>query len=129
MYNLFATEIYKSSLDIRVGFLHATNHRKESLNLDMAEIYKPLVVDRVIFALINRKCLNETHFEKTENGGVYLNAAGKQIFLDAFYEKLDTSLQIKTERFTYRELMKKEVQNLVRFIRNSEKYKPFKQVK
>ena len=129
VYNLFATEIYKSSLDIRVGFLHATNHRKESLNLDMAEIYKPLVVDRVIFALINRKCLNETHFEKTENGGVYLTAAGKQIFLNAFYEKLDTSLQVKGEHFTYRELMKKEVQHLIRYFRNSEKYKPFKQVK
>ena len=129
LYNLFATEIYKSSLDIRIGFLHATNNREESLNLDFAEIYKPLVVDRVIFALINRRALNTSHFEKTENGGVYLNAEGKRIFLDAFYEKLDTSLQVKDEHFTYRELIKREVQHLIRYFRNSEKYKPFKQVK
>lgn len=129
LYNLFATEIYKSPLDIRIGFLHATNNREESLNLDFAEIYKPLVVDRVIFALINRKALNTSHFEKTENGGVYLTAEGKRIFLDAFYEKLDTSLQVKGEHFTYRELIKREVQHLIRYFRNSEKYKPFKQVK
>lgn len=129
LYNLFATEIYKSPLDIRIGFLHATNNRKESLNLDFAEIYKPLVVDRVIFALINRRVLNTSHFEKTENGGVYLNAEGKRIFLDAFYEKLDTSLQIKGEHLTYRELIKREVPHLIRYFRHSEKYKPFKQVK
>lgn len=129
LYNLFATEIYKSPLDIRVGFLHATNDRAESLNLDFAEIYKPLVVDRTMFALINRKTLNASHFEKTENGGVYLTAEGKQLFLDAFYEKLDTSLLVKGERFTYRELIKREVRHLIRYFRNSEKYKPFKQVK
>ena len=129
LYNLFATEIYKSPLDIRIGFLHATNNREESLNLDFAEIYKPLVVDRVIFALINRKALNLSHFEKTENGGVYLNAEGKRIFIDAFYEKLDTSLSVKSEHITYRELIKREVQHLLRYFRHSEKYKPFRQVK
>ena len=48
LYNLIATEINKSALDIRIGFLHATNRRLQSLNLDIAELFKPLVVDRTI---------------------------------------------------------------------------------
>lgn len=34
-------EIYRTHLDPRIGFLHATNFRRFSLNLDVAEIFKP----------------------------------------------------------------------------------------
>jgi len=57
LYNLIAAEIYRSPLDIQVGFLHATNTRKESLQLDLAELFKPLLVDRVVFSLINKRVI------------------------------------------------------------------------
>ena len=80
LYSLIATEIQKTTLDVRIGFLHATNSRKASLNLDIAEIFKPLVVDRVIFSLINKRSLSSEHFTYCENGAVYLNEEGKHIF-------------------------------------------------
>lgn len=49
MYTLVLSEIYKTHLDPRIGFLHATNFRRFSLNLDIAEIFKPILIDRVIF--------------------------------------------------------------------------------
>jgi len=48
-------EIYKTHLDPRIGFLHTSNFRKFSLNLDVAEVFKPIIVDRLIFTLINKK--------------------------------------------------------------------------
>ena len=47
-------QIYKTHLDPRIGFLHETNFRRFSLNLDIAEIFKPIKVikddyDSVIF--------------------------------------------------------------------------------
>ena len=55
LYNLIANEIYKTSLDIRIGYLHASNARKQSLNLDLADIFKPIIIDRTIFTTIHKK--------------------------------------------------------------------------
>ena len=129
LYNYLATHIYKSSLDIRTGFLHATNNRKESLNLDIAEIFKPLIVDRVVFSLINLRCINLTHFYTTENGEVYLNETGKRIFLRAFYEKLNTVVTVKDDRQSYRKIMKNEIRELSLHFKSNEKYKGFRQVR
>ena len=40
MYTTVLSEIYKTHLDPRIGFLHATNFRRFTLNLDVAEIFK-----------------------------------------------------------------------------------------
>ena len=128
LYNLLATEIDKTPLDVRVGFLHATNRREESLNLDLAEIFKPLLVDRVVFALINRKAVTLDDFT-TDGKGVYLNTEGKRIFLDAFYDKLNTSVTVRDKSVRYTRVIKEEIQKLVRYFRQGEKYKPFKQIR
>ena len=129
LYNLVATEINKSSLDIRIGYLHATNNRKTSLNLDIAEMFKPLIVDRVIFTLVNRNLINKHHFERSENGVVMLNAEGKRIFLKALYEKLNTVITEKGKKMSYRSLIKAEVLKLSGCIRENKKYVSFKQVR
>ena len=119
LYNLLATEIDKTPLDVRVGFLHATNRREESLNLDLAEIFKPLLVDRVVFALINRKAVTLDDFT-TDGTGVYLNTEGKRIFLDAFYDKLNTSVTVRDKSVRYTLVIKEEIQKLVRYFRQGE---------
>src|SRR5690606_32259146 len=48
-YTIALSEIYKTYLDPRIGYLHATNFRRFSLNLDLAEIFKPIFVDHLIF--------------------------------------------------------------------------------
>lgn len=79
LYNRIATELYKASLDIRFGFLHAANRRAESLNLDIAEISKPVIVDRCIFTVINRgEIRRKDHFEEQQEGGTYINQEGKR---------------------------------------------------
>lgn len=127
LYNYIATEINKTPLDIRIGFLHATNKRIESLNLDIAEIFKPLIVDRTIFTLINKHEISLSDFDR--NGSVYLNENGKRVFIRRFNEKLDTSLQIKDKSLSYRSIINEEIRKLVRFFRSGEEYKAFKQVR
>lgn len=131
LYNLLATEIHKTSLDIQVGFLHATNKRRESLNLDIAEIFKPLVVDRVIFRLINKRMLKAEHFRHLDGGAVYLNAEGKRIFLRAFYDKLETVVSVgaQKKRMSYNSIIAEEIRKLTRHFRQDEKYKAFRQVR
>ncbi len=129
LYGHISHEIQKTALDVRVGYLHATNTRYCSLNLDIAEIFKPLVVDRVIFALINKGEITSGHFSVFENGAVYLNEDGKRVFLSAFYEKLETTLDVKGTPKSYNALIVEEVRKLIKSLRDGEKYKAFRQVR
>ena len=129
LYRLIATEIRKTALDVRVGYLHATNTRMNSLNLDLAEIFKPLLVDRVILTLINKGEILPTHFETHENGAVYLTTEGKRIFLSLFYDKLDTVITVKNKKMSYDSVIKEEIRKLIRHFRNKDKYKGFRQVR
>lgn len=69
LYNQFSSLIWKKGLDIRFGIVHATNRRTRSLNLDFADIFKPIIIDRVIFTMINKKMLMVSmDFEKNKYG-------------------------------------------------------------
>src|SRR5690554_5217129 len=64
LYTTVLSEIYKTHLDPRIGYLHATNFRRFTLNLDLAEIFKPLLIDRLIFSLLDKKVVKADAFEK-----------------------------------------------------------------
>lgn len=127
LYNLFLQHIWKTALNPAISTVHAANRRNYSLNLDFADIFKPIIVDRVIFTLIN--CLQikkEEHFEKNDNGGTYLNKAGKKLFLTEFNEKLSSKIVIKGNAYTYDKLMEQEVRQYFKCVVYKEKYKPYK---
>lgn len=89
LYNEIARQIYQSPLDIRISFLHSIGRRNRSLNLDLAEIFKPLIVDRVIFSIINLRMISETNYftRDEESGAVLLNHDRKRLFLTKLREK------------------------------------------
>lgn len=129
LYQRIANEIHKTSLDIRVGIVHSTNNRKETLNLDIAEIFKPVIVDKVIFTLIhNHQILKDEHFAKQPNNGIYLNSEGKTIFIEALERKLYSKLKVEGKKQTYESLIRKEIRKLEKYIDDdiNNKYKPFK---
>ena len=72
MYTLSLSSIYHTNLDPRIGFLHETNTRSFTLNLDIAEIFKPVVTDRIIFSLINKKMISISDFESPSLKNFYL---------------------------------------------------------
>ncbi|MBO5630087.1 MAG: CRISPR-associated endonuclease Cas1, partial [Aeriscardovia sp.] len=129
LYNLFATFIYHSSLDIRFGILHNSFHRPESLNLDLADLFKPVIVDRSIFTVINRNMIDVNRdFVEMENGAVYLSKHGKRIFIKEIENKLEQKVKIKDTQKTYRTLMVEEVGRVESYFRKGETYKPYKYV-
>lgn len=127
LYRRIATEIYKTSLDIRIGFAHAANNRAESLNLDIAEIFKPIIVDRVIFTLIHKHVITkETHFTALETGGIYLSQVGKRIFISELEKKLQQRLTLGGRSYSYEQIIKNEIYKIYHCVLQNEKYKPFK---
>ena len=126
LYTAVLSEIYKTHLDPRIGYLHTTNFRRFTLNLDVAEVFKPIIVDRVIFTLINKKMLSSKHFEQ-KLGGIILNEKGRQIFISEYENRLKTT--IKHERLkrnvSYRQLMLLELYKIQKHIMGEKTYQPF----
>lgn len=126
IYQKIANEIYKTKLDIRISYLHSATRRYENLNLDISEILKPILVDKIIFSLINKRIIDvKVHFEK-RNNGVYLNKEGKYIFIDQLNKKLNSTITINNKKISYQEILRLEVLKLLRYFKYNEEYEPFK---
>lgn len=128
LYQRIANEINRTSLDIRIGIVHAAGNRPESLNLDLADLFKPILVDRTIFTLVNRKMINVNDFVEVENNGIYLNNRAKKIFISEYENKLYQKVTFDGAERTYDYLIKNEIQKLKKCIENGEKYKQYKYV-
>ncbi|NMB95374.1 MAG: type I-B CRISPR-associated endonuclease Cas1, partial [Clostridiaceae bacterium] len=117
LYTIVLSEIYNTHLDPRIGFLHTTNNRRFTLNLDIAEIFKPILVDRTIFTLIGKKMLNSRHFDKKMDG-IYLNDQGKKIFINELNNKLASTLSYKPlgRSVSYKRLIRLELYKLEKHI-------------
>ncbi len=130
LYSLIATEINKTPLDIRVAFLHSTNKRKNSLNLDISESFKPLIIDRTVFSLINRRAITTAHFDTYDNNAVYLSNEGKEIFISALFDKMHTKFKAEDDtNINYYNILSDNIGLLVRHFKGTGKYKTFRQVR
>ena len=126
MYVAALSEIYKTHLDPRIGFLHATNFRRFSLNLDVAEIFKPILVDRVIFTLLGKRQIQAKHFTRAL-GGIHLNDAGRKIFLAEWERRLASTIQHRKlkRNVSYRRLIRLELYKLEKHLMGEAEYAPF----
>lgn len=126
-YTLCLRAIHQTQLNPTISFLHTPGERRYSLALDIAEIFKPVIIDRVIFKVLNKKEIQEKHFDRKLNKCL-LNQAGKKIFVKAIEDKLLETIKHRTlnRNVSYRHLMKLECYKLTKHLLGIEVYKPFK---
>ncbi|NLM43429.1 MAG: type I-B CRISPR-associated endonuclease Cas1 [Clostridiales bacterium] len=126
IYTTILGEIYQTQLDPRIGYLHSTNERRFTLNLDLAEIFKPIIVDRTIFSLLNKGVITTKDFEK-EFKGILISDKGKKKFIEEYNGKLDAVIKhprLKTN-VSYKRLIRLELYKIQKHITEGEKYKGF----
>lgn len=119
--------IHQTQLNPAISFLHEPGERRFSLSLDLAEIFKPLLVDRVIFKVLNKKMIQPNHFEEKLNS-VVLKNAGRKAFVQAFEDRLNETIKHRTlsRSVSYKHLVKLECYKLQKHLLGIEEYKPFK---
>ena len=127
MYSTALSELYRTQLNPTISFLHEPGERRFSLSLDLAEIFKPIIVDRIIFKLINKKMLGENDFEQKLDA-CYLTDSGRKIFLAEFDERLNTTIQHRRlkRKVSYRRFVRLECYKLQKHLLNMEPYEGFK---
>jgi CRISPR-associated protein Cas1 len=126
-YSACLTELYRTQLNPTIGYLHEPSERRFSLALDLAEIFKPIFVDRTIFKLINTRELQEKHFTNGLNF-CHLNDAGRKVFVKEFEEKLRTTIKHRSldRTISYRRLIRLECYRLTKHLLDEETYEGFK---
>ena len=127
LYATCLTEIYNTYLNPAISYLHEPSERRFSLALDLADIFKPLLVGRTIFHLVNKNMIDTSCFIN-EDKCVFLNNKGKRIFIKVFDEKLNTTIyHPKLKRnITYRRLIRLECYKLIKHVLGDKKYESFK---
>lgn len=127
MYSTVLSEIYKTPLDPSISFLHEPSTKRFSLSLDLAEIFKPIIIDSIIFKLINKNIINYNDFDFTDNM-CFLNETGKKKFVKEFESKLSTTIKHRSLKrsVSYRTLIKLECYKLIKHLVENEEYKPLK---
>jgi len=126
-YTLCLSQIYHTQLNPTISFLHEPGYRRYSLALDLAEIFKPLLVDRLIFRLLNKKEIQAKDFDHQINSCL-LKESGRKTFTRVWEERINETFKhpVLKRNVSYKHLIKLECYKLSKHILGLEEYKPFK---
>lgn len=119
--------IHKTQLNPTISYLHSPGDRRYSLALDISEIFKPIIVDRVIFKVLNKGILKQKDFNFKLNRVILKNSAKKK-FIEAFEQRLEETIEhrILKRKISYKHLIKLECYKLQKDLLKIQDYKPFK---
>ncbi|WP_050636570.1 type I-B CRISPR-associated endonuclease Cas1b [Candidatus Stoquefichus sp. SB1] len=118
LYTKCISVIYQTHLNQTISYLHEPSESRFSLSLDISEMFKPIIVFKTIFDLVNNKKLRvKDHFEKKVNYCI-LNESGRQIFIQAFEERLDKTFVNKklNRKMTYKTAIKMDCYKLIKYL-------------
>lgn len=127
LYTKTITQIYNTHLNQTISFLHEPSEGRFSLCLDLCEVFKPAVVYKTIFDLVNNKKIQVSkHFDKSLNYCL-LNETGKKIFVQALEERLDSVFvhEKLRRKVSYRNAIKLDAYKLIKCIMEGKEFKPF----
>lgn len=126
VYASCVSAIRATALDPTISYLHEPGERRYSLSLDLADLFKPVLADRVLFRLVNRNRITGDDFE-TELGSCLLTERGRQTYSKAFEETLERTVEHPrlNRKVSYQYLMRLEAYKLKKHLLTGEDYQPF----
>lgn len=97
LYTLLAHDVTAAletvGLDPAVGFLHRDRPGRNSLALDLMEELRPVLADRLVLSLINRRQIAPSGFLRAESGGIVMDKATRKEVLVAWQKRKQEELQ------------------------------------
>lgn len=126
-YTTCLAQIHHTQLNPTLSFLHVPGERRYSLALDLAEIFKPLLVDRVIFKVCNRKMIQPKDFDQQLNGYL-LKDSGKKTIVKAYEERLNETIHHRqlNRKVSYKRLIRLECYKLAKHVLGMQDYEAFR---
>ncbi len=124
VYATVLKEIYHTQLNPTISYLHEPSTKRFSLSLDIAEIFKPLISDRIILRTIGQGIIQESDFEQDLNY-TYLSERGRKKFLKEFDKLLKTTYTHPTlkRKVSVRQFIRLELYKLIKHLIGEQKYR------
>lgn len=120
-YAIARHEAFKTHLDESLSWLHSPAIGRSSVSLDLAEPFKPLLTDILIFRMARKKMIRDNWFEQHE-GVCLLTETGRRHVAEQFSIRLE---EVNSGR-TYREWVYREALNLERHVMEIGEYESYK---
>lgn len=127
IYTKVLSEIYHTQLNPTISYLHEPGVRRYSLSLDIAEVFKPLIGDRLIFSLLNRNQITEKSFTKELNF-LHLKKEASRLIVSEFEERMKKTIMHREigRQVSYQYLMRLEAYKLIKHLIGEKEYEGFK---
>ena len=127
IYAKILSEIYHTQLNPTISYLHDPGARRFSLCLDVSEVFKPLIGDRLIFSLLNRKQITEDSFTKELNF-LHLKKEASALISRELEERLKKTIMHKElgRQVSYQYLIRLEAYKLIKHLIGEKEYDGFK---
>lgn len=127
IYTRVLSEIYKTQLNPTISYLHEASERRFSLCLDIAEIFKPIIGDRLIFSMLNKKQITEKDFEEGLNF-LYIKDNARKEITKQIDMRLQTTVKHKSlgREVSYEYLIRLEIYKLIKHLIEDIPYEGFK---
>jgi len=127
VYTRTLSEIYHTQLNPTISYLHEPGIRRYSLCLDISEVFKPLIGDRLIFSLLNRKQITEKSFTKELNY-LHLKKDASELIVSEFEKKMKQTIMHKElgRQVSYQYLIRLEAYKLIKHLIGEKEYEGFR---
>lgn len=127
IYSKTLSEIYHTQLNPTISYLHQPGVRRYSLCLDLSEVFKPLIGDRLIFSMLNRRQITEDSFTKELNF-LHLKKEASRLIVEEFENRLRKTIMHKElgKQVSYQYLIRLEAYKLIKHLIGEKEYEGFK---
>jgi len=127
IYTKVLGEIYHTQLNPTISYLHEPGARRFSLSLDIAEVFKPLIGDRLIFSLLNRNQITEDSFTKELNF-LHLKKDASKLIVSELEKNLKKTVMHKNlgRQVSYQYLLRLECYKLIKHLLGEKEYEGFR---
>ena len=127
VYTRTLSEIYHTQLNPTISYLHEPGVRRYSLCLDISEVFKPLIGDRLIFSLLNRKQITENSFTKELNY-LHLKKEASKLIVSEFENRMKQTIMHKElgRQVSYQYLIRLEAYKLIKHLMGEKEYEGFR---
>ena len=123
IYSKTLSEVYHTQLNPTISYLHEPGVRRYSLCLDISEVFKPLIGDRLIFSLSNRNQITEDSFTQELNF-LHLKKEASKLIVRELENSLKKTIKHKElgRQVSYQYLIRLELYKLIKHIIGEKEY-------
>jgi CRISPR-associated protein Cas1 len=128
VYTLVANELAglaeSLGLDSYLGSLHQLDYGRRSLALDLVELFRAPLADRLVLTMCNRNRFSEADFESVEGGALHLRPESSRRFFGE-YERWMLHAPLGGTDTGFRPALRKTAEDYAAAVRDAHAFAPF----